>query len=386
MKTIFIIWQIKKKECDIMAVRQVPEKNWTKDGRKWMFEVRVKDMNGKQHHYRSKNYFTRKEAIQAEKNYLLGIEDKGIQSDMTFKELCDLHFDYQKDKVKVTTLRNYKKRRDHLKMFDDIKVKELNINHFEKWKRDMNNTDLATRTKNDLYKYLKSVLNYGIKWHDLTFNDMYKKMTKFDNPNELPKEMEFWTYEEFKKFINVETDILFKALFETLYYCGLRSGEVRGLNWKDIDFKNKELTVRRNIVVNFEGDKYFITTPKTKSSCRTIPMPDILVEDLNTLRKYQNNYYGFNEDWFVFGNYEPITKSKMRDRKNKNCKLANVKQIRIHDFRHSCASLLINNGANITMVAKYLGHTKIDETLNTYSHMFKGKLDNIVETINKLNR
>ena len=58
-------------------------------------------------------------------------------------------------------------------------------------------------------------------------------------------------------------------------------------------------------------------------------------------------------------------------------------KFRIHDFRHSCASLLINNGANITMVAKYLGHTKIDETLNTYSHMFKNKLNDIVNTIKK---
>ena len=57
----------------------------------------------------------------------------------------------------------------------------------------------------------------------------------------------------------------------------------------------------------------------------------------------------------------------------------------IHDFRHSCASLLINNGANVTMVARYLGHAKIDETLNTYSHMFKNKLDDIVGTINRLN-
>lgn len=61
-----------------------------------------------------------------------------------------------------------------------------------------------------------------------------------------------------------------------------------------------------------------------------------------------------------------------------------IKQIRIHDFRHSCASLLINNGANITIVAKYLGHTKIDETLNTYSHMYKNKLNDIVNTINNL--
>lgn len=75
---------------------------------------------------------------------------------------------------------------------------------------------------------------------------------------------------------------------------------------------------------------------------------------------------------------------KLRCRKNKDCKLAEVKQIRIHDFRHSCASLLINSGATINVVAKYLRHTKIDETLNTYSHMFKNKLNGIVDTINKL--
>lgn len=55
------------------------------------------------------------------------------------------------------------------------------------------------------------------------------------------------------------------------------------------------------------------------------------------------------------------------------------------NFRHSCASLLINNGANIAMVARYLGHAKIDETLNTYTHMFKNQLDDVVGTINRLN-
>lgn len=52
-----------------------------------------------------------------------------------------------------------------------------------------------------------------------------------------------------------------------------------------------------------------------------------------------------------------------------------------HDLRHSCASLLIDSGANITLVAKYLGHSKIDETLNTYSHMYQNRLENIVQII-----
>lgn len=61
--------------------------------------------------------------------------------------------------------------------------------------------------------------------------------------------------------------------------------------------------------------------------------------------------------------------------------MAKVKDKRIHDFRHSYASLLIDSGANITLGAKYLGHTKINETLNTYSHMYQNRLDTIVNII-----
>ena len=75
---------------------------------------------------------------------------------------------------------------------------------------------------------------------------------------------------------------------------------------------------------------------------------------------------------------EPLPETTLRDRKTKNAVRAGVKDIRIYDFRHSCASLLIDNGASITLVAKYLGHAKIDETLNTYSHMYQNRLENIV--------
>ncbi len=94
--------------------------------------------------------------------------------------------------------------------------------------------------------------------------------------------------------------------------------------------------------------------------------------------------FGFNDSYFVIGDIAPQISSTITARKNRNCEIAGVKQIRIHDFRHSCAFLLIYKGANIITVSKFLGHTKIDETLNTYSHMFKNKLNDIVNTINKL--
>lgn len=83
----------------------------------------------------------------------------------------------------------------------------------------------------------------------------------------------------------------------------------------------------------------------------------------------------------MFGNIDPLAATTLLDRKTKNAFMARVKDIRIHDFKHSCASLLIDSGTNITLVAKYLGHSKIDETLNTYSHMYQNKLDTIVNII-----
>ena len=91
----------------------------------------------------------------------------------------------------------------------------------------------------------------------------------------------------------------------------------------------------------------------------------------------------------VFGNIDPLSATTLLDKKTKNTFMARVKNIRIHDFRHSCASLLIDIGVNTTLVAKYLRYTKIDESLNTYSHMYQNRLGTIANIIelqnNKLN-
>lgn len=86
----------------------------------------------------------------------------------------------------------------------------------------------------------------------------------------------------------------------------------------------------------------------------------------------------------MFRNSIPFKETTIQSKKNYYCKLANVKQIRIHDFRHSCASLLINQGASISLVSKFLGHTNITITLNTYTPMFKSELNDITNLLNKL--
>ncbi len=371
-----------------MSVFQVGKENETKDGRKWYFVTRIEQTNGLTKQYKSRKFLSKTEAIKAERDLLSKVDRKEVNpTDMTFKQLYEEFYEYKSDKVKGTTMRTYRERIKYFTMLDKVRIMDIDIKHYLKWRGMINKLPLAVKTKNHYHKFFKEILNYGAKWHDFNFSNIYNKMEKFVDPNAAPKEMEFYTFDEFTQFINVEENVKFKALFETLYYCGLRRGELRGLTWDNINFENKTLAVVKN-VVNENGDagSWKITTPKTRTSTRTIPMTDILIKHLKELLETSKKYYGFNNKWFVFGDIEPIKPTMLRRRCNDNARKAGVKQIRIHDFRHSCASILINNGANIMIVAKYLGHAKIDETLNTYTHLFKNKMDDIVNVMNSLNK
>lgn len=367
-----------------MAVRQLPKEKATKDGRRWYFYDKIK-VDGRTKPYMSKSYMTRNEALKAERDFIVGYETKEINvTGMTFKQLFEEFYEYKKDKVKRTTLRSYRVNIKELSEFYELKIKDIRLEHYIAWRKRVGALDLADKTKNGYYKLLKTILNYGTKWHDFNFTSIYNKMEKFNDPNKPPKEMQFYTWEEFKQFISVIDDIKWKTLFEVLFFCGLRRGELRGLSWDNIDFFNKELSVVKNVAQEGSTGEYIITTPKTRTSTRTLPVPERVMSDLHELYLIEKKQYGFNQKWFVFGDKEPLGDGILRHTKNKFCDLSGVKRIRIHDFRHSCASVLINNGASIMIVAKYLGHAKIDETLNTYSHLFKNKMDEIVQTMNKL--
>lgn len=371
-----------------MAIYQEKRKNKiTKDGRSWFFRVPYVDISGKRIQHMSGKYYTKKEAQVAEREFLASIKDKTDNTNMKFKELYLAFYDYQKDKVKETTFQTYYDRVPFLECLDNIKLEDFNINHYEMWKKNINSKNLATSTKNDILKFLKAILNYGSKYHNFNFSSVYNKMNNFTNPNEMPKEMEFYTYDEFKQFIKCETDLKYKCLFETLYYCGLRNGEMRGITWDDIDFNKQTIRVNKQIPTRYTSKSWKFTSPKTKSSIRTLPLAETLFIDLKELYNKVSQHSNFKSTWFVFGEADiPIVADNPNDRQKIICKKAKVKKIRIHDFRHSCASLLINNGANVAMVAKYLGHTKVEETLNTYTHLFDSELNSIINIINKLDK
>ena len=145
----------------------------------------------------------------------------------------------------------------------------------------------------------------------LTYED---KLNIYKNEK---KEMLFYSLYKFQKFLFVETNLKFRCAFQTLFYCGLRNGEFRGSTWNVID----------NTYSKF------------------------ILKNLSKLYNNDANYYGFKESWYVFDNIEPLSATTLLDRKTKISFVVRVKDIRTHDFRHSCVSLLIDSCANITLIA-----------------------------------
>ncbi len=382
-----------------MAVYQEFDKNGklikTKDGRSWIFRVYYIDDDGIRQQKKSKRYMTNAIARKEERDFLNKVDAKEQvdKSNWTFKDLYTSYYDYKTniEKVKDTTFDTYYNRVPHLQYLDNIKLTEFSIEDFNKWKKkiDAKPELKCTSTKNDIFKFLKAILNYGSKQLNFDFSNVYNKMTNFTDPNEMPREMEFYTYDEFKHFISFEDDLKYICIFETLYYMGCRKGELRGLTWDKIDFINGLLKINIQVPTKYGSKEYKFTSVKTKSSIRTLPIPEPLLTHLKSLYEEVKQYKNFNRKWFVFGSKEygydfPIASKEIDERNNYIANLADIKRIRPHDFRHSCASLLINSGANVTIVAKYLGHTKVEETLNTYTHMFDSALEQVLDVINTL--
>jgi integrase len=366
-------------------------KKSTKDGRSYFFKVFYKDAFYNDKQYVSKKYLTKTEAKDEERKFLNSLkEEKKKPSKMTIGDLWDKWFEYQQDKVRISTKRGYVHTKKYVENMFNIKCTEFNQFHFEEWKKYMNTTKLNNVSKNDKLKVFRAILNFGIKHYDFhNFHKAMMMMTKFEDPGAVTQEHLIYTPEEFELFLKAEDKPRYRILWLTLYYCGLRIGEARGLQWRDIDWDSKTIWINKQVqsIDNFSSS-YFVCDLKTKSSNRKLTMCNALYDELRAYYDSCRHYTNFSDDFYCFGKElgsVPLVYANARRRKNVIAERAGVKQIRLHDFRHSCASLLIHSGAPIPMVSKYMGHASVNETLHTYTHMLGSDLQGISDIINNLN-
>jgi integrase len=164
----------------------------------------------------------------------------------------------------------------------------------------------------------------------------------------------------------------FRTIFFTILSTGARVGEIVGLMWKDIDFRNDLISIERN-VFHASKNKYGMLdnswvfgTPKSKESVRKIYMvPALKTALLRHSETTQGNSLGLV---FCTTKGNPYDRSTLRSKLNTALKAAGLKHIRIHDLRHSSATWLLARGVDLSYVSRHLGHSKVAITTDTYYH------------------
>ncbi|EKS8370495.1 site-specific integrase [Bacillus thuringiensis] len=339
----------------------------------YFFVVRVRQFDGTQKQVKRRGFKTKKEAREAEAKMLV---EKETNSSLTFAQVADSYFDWycqRRKESSIVTIRNVIY--NHLvPEFGRVKVDYLTPKHVMLYQNKIINKYSAKHLKK-IHAVLSSIFNFAIKFNGLSQNPA-RIAGNFEK--ESNKRMNFWEFEEFKQFIEVVDEPLYKAFFSTLYYSGARKGELLALTWADVNFEESTIDINKT-----EYNRQ-VTKPKTKSSNRVIMLPTYTINLLKELKNHATVKTPIKNDYVVFGEfYKSITIATLHKDYDKYVSIAGIKRILIHEFRHSHASYLINKGVSPLVVAQRLGHSNVATTLNTYSHLYPSKQAEVVAFMEK---
>ena len=327
------------------------------DGKTWYYLKYYKD--GKSHTKRG--FKTRNEALNYYSTFTQEIDSKSDVTYKTFEQVYEMWLEINKDKVKESTLVKATTtfRLHILPYFGDKKVKDINTYMAQEYALTLKN---YTSGK-EIFNRASAVMNYAIKIGIIEKNPFeYVELPKF---KKYKKHETYLEVEDINKLLNIIDDYSYYCAFRVLIYTGLRRGELLALEWNDIDFKDKTITVNKTLTYG-KDYKTIVNSTKTQSSIRVVDIDDDTLKYLKKLKLQAQSKLVFPNST---GGYQRL--SNLQDKLNKYCKKANINKVRVHDLRHTHASLLFASGANAKEVQERLGHTDIKTTLNIYTHLTK---------------
>jgi integrase len=294
---------------------------------------------------------------------------------MTVGEYLDGWLKASRDTVRQSTHERHKELVEiHIKpALGRLRLKDLNPAHARFFYRERLDSGLAPATVHKihavLHKALKAAVSDGLVPRNAAAG--------LKLPRIAAEEINPLDSEEARRFLEAarETPDRLEALYVLALNTGMRQGELLALKWDDVDLERGMLQVRRTLTRT--GGSYSLGEPKTKKSRRTIRLTAGAVE---ALRKHLR---GQLEEMERMGSlYQPgglvfatetgtiINPSNLRNRSFKPLlKRAGLRQIRFHDLRHTCATLLLSKNVNPKVVSEMLGHASVRITLDTYSHL-----------------
>lgn len=346
----------------------------TKDPKtgKWLVQFRYTDWTGQSKKTTKRGFDTKREAEEWLRNFLTA---KAADVDMTFGNLVDLYFDDLGRRLREYTLRNKHYLIDGkiLPYFKDKSISKITSADVRKWQAEILSQGYADTYVRSVYNQLNAIFNYAVTFYNLRENPCHKAGS-IGKKN--ADEMLYWTKDEFDTFIIAVSDKpTSKIIFTTLFWTGLREGELLALTPADIDFENLTLSVTKSYQRLEKKD--IITDPKTPKSKRVISIPQFLVAEL---KEYITSIYGIKRNQRIF----PVTKHYLSHEMKRGCNASGVKRIRIHDLRHSHCALLFSFGVTPLEAAERLGHDDPKTTLRIYAHVYPDSGKRISDKLNQL--
>ncbi len=191
------------------------------------------------------------------------------------------------------------------------------------------------------------------------------------------KEMKFYNEIQSNQLLMAVKGTRNEALFHLVLSTGMRQSELVALKWSDLDWRNKTISISRQLMRNSKSEEEYFSTLKTQAGYRTISLGDHTIKKLRDHLNLQNEERKNppREEWIendlIFPSIvgTPMNQSNLYKSFKSIIKEAGLPEIRFHDLRHTAASIMLNHGVPVIVVSKRLGHAKVSITMDIYGHL-----------------
>ncbi len=269
-----------------------------------------------------------------------------------------------------------------------IKLRDVNPSLIQRFYSQRVSEGIGLRTVQKCHTVIHASLNAAMKLGIIGRNP--------DDATQPPKpvhrEMKCWNQEQVQKFLAVAKGAHDRnyALYFLALVTGMRQGELLALKWQDVDLEKETLTVKLNLQ-RLPGGGLRLQKPKTKTSIRTIRLGretlSVLAQQKELLAREKSLANGlWHDEGFVF----PSSTGSAMDASNlwktfrRILKESELPAIRFHDLRHTAASLMLNNGVDVLVASRRLGHAKPSITLDVYGHLIPSSQAGVADVLDKL--
>lgn len=372
----------------------------TKDG-KWKGAISIgRDING---NIKRKTFSgnTRNEVSKKMKAYMADLEHGKVilNENINLQDWFIFWLEnYKLNNVKVGTIEMY-----HSLYKNYIKDKSIGLTKLNKLKTSTLQVYYNQLIKEGVttvkrLKYLNNIIGSSLNQAILEEYLLKNPCTNVSFPKLEKSEIEIFTYEEQKQFIKSleETGDRFKTLYKFALGTGLRRGEILALQWSDIDFEKKEVSVTKSLkyagkneLSNIDKATFIIQTPKSESSIRKVPIPSNLIKELKEYKILQakeklKNAVVYQDKGYVFAKEDgrPIEGQYLQRYYKKALQNAGIQYRKFHITRHTYASRLIEKNVNLKVVQTLLGHSSLKMTSEIYAHVLPKQKIDAVELLN----